>query len=62
MGGAELIGVLDKVGSIKKGKLADMIAVSGDPTVDVTKLEHVSFVMKDGKVFKSSDASVPVTN
>jgi len=62
MGGAELIGVLDKVGSIRKGKLADMIAVSGDPTVDVTKLEHVSFVMKDGKVFKSSDASVPVTN
>jgi imidazolonepropionase-like amidohydrolase len=62
MGGAELIGVLDKVGSIRKGKLADMIAVSGDPTVDVTKLEHVQFVMKDGKVFKSSDASVPITD
>ena len=62
MGGAELIGVLDKVGSIKKGKLADLIAVSGDPTQDVTKLEHVLFVMKDGKVFKSSDASVPVTD
>ena len=62
MGGAELIGVLDKVGSIKKGKFADIIAVSGDPTQDVTQLEHVPFVMKDGKVFKSSDASVPLTN
>ena len=62
MGGAELIGVLDKVGSIRKGKLADMIATSGDPTKDVTQLEHVQFVMKDGKVFKSADAAVPVTN
>jgi imidazolonepropionase-like amidohydrolase len=62
IGGAELIGVLDKVGSIKKGKLADLIATSGDPTQDVTQLEHVQFVMKDGKVFKSSDAAVPVTN
>jgi imidazolonepropionase-like amidohydrolase len=62
MGGAELIGVLDKVGSIRKGKFADMIATSGDPTKDVTQLEHVQFVMKDGKVFKSSDAAVPVSN
>lgn len=62
MGGAELIGVLDKVGSISKGKYADIIATNGDPTKDVTQLEHVQFVMKDGKVFKSSDAAVPVTN
>ena len=62
MGGAELIGVLDKVGSIRKGKLADLIATPGDPTKDVTQLEHVQFVMKDGKVYKSSDAAVPVTN
>ena len=62
MGGAELIGVLDKVGSLRKGKLADIIAVAGDPTKDVTQLEHVQFVMKDGKVFKSPDASAGATN
>jgi imidazolonepropionase-like amidohydrolase len=57
IGGAELIGVLDKVGSIRKGKYADMIAVSGDPTKNVAVLQHVQFVMKDGKVFKSTDAN-----
>jgi imidazolonepropionase-like amidohydrolase len=62
MGGAELIGVLDKVGSIKKGKFADIIATAGDPTQDVTQLEHVLFVMKDGKVFKSQDATPATTN
>jgi imidazolonepropionase-like amidohydrolase len=62
MGGAELIGVLDKVGSISKGKFADIIAVSGDPTRDVTQLEHVLFVMKEGKVFKSPDATPATTN
>ncbi len=62
IGGAELIGVLDKVGSIKKGKFADIIAVSGDPTQDVTQLEHVLFVMKDGKVFKSADVTPATTN
>jgi imidazolonepropionase-like amidohydrolase len=56
MGGAELIGVLDKVGSIRKGKFADIIAVAGDPTRDVTQLEHVQFVMKGGKVFKSPES------
>jgi imidazolonepropionase-like amidohydrolase len=62
MGGAELIGVLDKVGSIRKGKFADIIAVPGDPTKDVTQLEHVQFVMKDGKVFKAPDALPTTTN
>ena len=62
MGGAELIGVLDKVGSIRKGKFADIIATAGDPTQDVTQLEHVLFVMKDGKVFKSQDTTPAATN
>jgi imidazolonepropionase-like amidohydrolase len=62
MGGAELIGVLDKVGSLRKGKLADIIAVAGDPTKDVTQLEHVRFVMKEGKVFKSPDPGATATN
>jgi len=49
---ADLLGHSDDVGSIKPGKLADMIAVAGDPLADVGVLEHVQFVMKDGKVYK----------
>ena len=49
---ADLLGHSDVVGSIKPGKYADMIAVSGDPLQDVSVLEHVQFVMKDGKVYK----------
>ena len=49
---ADLLGHSDDVGSIKPGKLADMIAVAGDPLQDVGVLEHVQFVMKDGKVYK----------
>jgi len=50
---AELIGWSDRLGSIAPGKLADLIAVEGDPTQDVTILERVVFVMKDGKVVVS---------
>jgi imidazolonepropionase-like amidohydrolase len=49
---ADLLGMKDKVGSIKPGKLADLIAVDQDPLADVTVLTHVRFVMKDGKVVK----------
>lgn len=47
---ADLLGWSDRVGSIEAGRFADIIAVSGDPTSDVTTLEHVSFVMKGGQV------------
>ena len=47
---ADLLGWSDRVGSIEPGRFADIIAVSGDPTVDVTVLERVSFVMKGGQV------------
>jgi len=47
---AELLGISQKLGALEKGKLADVIAVPGDPTADITATEHVSFVMKDGKV------------
>jgi len=43
----------NQIGSIEKGKLADVIAVSGDPTVDVTEMERVKFVMKGGMVIRN---------
>jgi len=49
---SEMMGWQDKVGSIEKGKYADIIAVSGDPTKDITELERVKFVMKGGVVAK----------
>jgi imidazolonepropionase-like amidohydrolase len=52
MGGADLLGIADKVGSIRAGKLADLIAVRGDPLNNVRLLEDVRFVMKQGEVYK----------
>jgi imidazolonepropionase-like amidohydrolase len=49
---ADLLGKSDLLGSLKPGKYADVIAVSGDPLADVRVLEHVIFVMKEGKVYK----------
>jgi imidazolonepropionase-like amidohydrolase len=49
---AELMGWRDRVGSIEPGKLADLIAVEGDPLDDVAALEDVRFVMKGGRVVK----------
>ncbi len=49
---ADLIGPISNAGSIKPGKYADIIAVEGDPLKDVAVIEHVSFVMKGGKVYK----------
>lgn len=49
---AELLGWSARVGSIREGKLADIIAVHGDPLKDITTLEHVVFVMKAGHVYK----------
>ena len=48
----DLLGRSDVMGSIKPGRYADVIAVSGDPLQDISVLEHVQFVMKDGKVYK----------
>ncbi|MBS1559010.1 MAG: amidohydrolase family protein [Bacteroidetes bacterium] len=49
---ANLLGWADKVGSIEKGKLADLIAVEEDPTKNIATMLKVSFVMKDGVVYK----------
>ena len=56
---AEALGWQDQIGSIDKGKYADMIAVSGDPLADITELQRVKFVMKGGKVIKNDVASAP---
>ena len=49
---AEIIHWQDKVGTIEKGKFADLIATSGDPLQDITEMQRVKFVMKGGAVIK----------
>ena len=50
---ADLFGIAQKVGTLEKGKLADIIAMPGDPTADITATERVSFVMKEGKIIRN---------
>jgi imidazolonepropionase-like amidohydrolase len=50
---AELLGVASNLGTLEKDKLADIIAMPGDPTADITATERVFFVMKDGKIVKN---------
>ncbi|HTO89086.1 MAG TPA: amidohydrolase family protein [Thermoanaerobaculia bacterium] len=49
---AEILGWSDRVGSVEKGKFADLIAVAGDPVKDITEMERVRFVMKGGVVYR----------
>jgi imidazolonepropionase-like amidohydrolase len=49
---AELLGITDQLGSLEKGKLADIIAVDGNPVDDVNVMGKVNFVMKEGVVYK----------
>lgn len=49
--GAQAIGMADRIGTLKVGLDADIIAVNGDPVQDITALRKVGFVMKGGKVF-----------
>src|ERR1700736_938523 len=52
-GAAQLMGWQDRIGSLEAGKFADVVAVLGDPTTDITELERVKFVMKGGQVYKN---------
>lgn len=49
---ADLLGKSDLLGSLKPGKYADIVAVSGNPLEDIRILENVKFVMKEGKIYK----------
>ncbi len=50
---ADLLGIANKVGTLEKGKLADIVAVPGDPTQYITATERVTFVMKEGKIIRN---------
>jgi imidazolonepropionase-like amidohydrolase len=52
---AKLLGWDDKLGTLAPGKFADVVAVPGDPTKDITAMERVQFVMKNGVVYKAAD-------
>jgi len=54
---ADLFGIAQKTGTLEKGKLADVIAMTGDPTADITATERVSFVMKEGKIIRNGPPS-----
>ncbi len=49
---ADLLGITDKVGTLEANKLADVVAVPGDPTQNIRQTEHVFFVMKEGVIYK----------
>ena len=49
---ADLLGMSDQIGTIETGKFADIVAVPGNPLDDITAMEKVGFVMKDGVVYK----------
>jgi imidazolonepropionase-like amidohydrolase len=56
---ADLFGIAQKTGTLEKGKFADVIAMPGDPTADITATERVSLVMKEGKIIRSGPPSAP---
>jgi imidazolonepropionase-like amidohydrolase len=54
---AEILGWSDRVGTLERGKLADLIAVAADPLRDITELQRVKFVMKGGVVYRQELAA-----
>lgn len=51
---ADVFGYADKIGRIKKGLLADLIAVESDPSTEIKNTRKIKFVMKDGVIYKRS--------
>ena len=49
---AEWLNIADRLGSLQPGKLADLIAVDGDPTADISRMRQLRFVMKDGQIVR----------
>ena len=49
---ADLLDMSDELGTIEKGKIADIIAIDGNPLEEIKDIENVVFVMKEGKVYK----------
>jgi imidazolonepropionase-like amidohydrolase len=54
---AELLGLADKIGTLETGKLADVVAVPGDPLQNIRQTEHAFFVMKEGVIYKNETAA-----
>jgi imidazolonepropionase-like amidohydrolase len=54
---AEMLGWQDRVGAVEPGKFADLVAVSGDAVADITELERVRFVIKNGEVVRNDFAA-----
>jgi imidazolonepropionase-like amidohydrolase len=59
---ADLLGKADQIGSLQPGRLADIVAVSGDPLRDPQELEHVSFVMKAGVVYRAHGTATALSD
>jgi imidazolonepropionase-like amidohydrolase len=56
---AQMLGWQDRIGAVEPGKFADLVAVAGDPLSDITELERVRFVMKNGQVIRNDLAAPP---
>ena len=52
---SDLLRISDQFGTLEKGKMADIVAVKGDPLKNITLLQKINFVMKDGKVYKNNN-------
>ena len=52
--GADLLGLSDRIGTLEKGKEADIVAVPGDPLKDIRVTQRVFFVMKGGRILRYS--------
>jgi len=59
---ARLLKIDDRFGTIEVGKIADIVAVPGDPVAEIGLMEKIEFVMKDGKVFKQPGSCAPANN